>query len=384
MVRLVALVGAVVFLDTMFFAALTPLLPEYADDLGLTKAEAGILVGAYPAGVLIAGIPSGILASRIGVKPTVLGGLFLLAGTTVIFGLADAFWVLVLARLIQGLASACAWTAGFTWLVGAAPAERRGELIGTTLGVAIAGALFGPVLGAVASLVGTAPAFIATGSLAFVLAAWAASTPAPPRGEPQPLSVLGHALRDRTVTLGLWLILLPALMFGTLTVLGPLDLSHLGFGAVAIGAVFLIMGIGEATLSPLIGRVSDRRGRVVPLRLGLAASAVVVVLLPWPDRRFVLAPLIVLAGMSFGTFWAPAMAWVSDAAEHRGVEAAYAFALINLAWAPGQAIGAAAGGGIADATSDAVPYLALGVLCLCTLTALRRGTRAAPAPAGTS
>ena len=97
MVRLSLSSALVVFLDTMFFAALTPLLPEYADDLGLSKAEAGILVGAYPAGVLIAGIPSGILASRIGVKPTILEGLFLLAGTTVIFGLADSFGVLVLA-----------------------------------------------------------------------------------------------------------------------------------------------------------------------------------------------------------------------------------------------------------------------------------------------
>ncbi len=38
--RLLLLVGAIVFVDTMFFAALTPLLPEYADDLGLSKAGA--------------------------------------------------------------------------------------------------------------------------------------------------------------------------------------------------------------------------------------------------------------------------------------------------------------------------------------------------------
>ncbi|MDQ3893661.1 MAG: MFS transporter, partial [Actinomycetota bacterium] len=164
--RLVALVGAVVFLDTMFFAALAPLLPKYADNLDLSKAEVGLLAGAYPAGVLLAGIPSGVLASRIGVKRTLLAGLFLLAATTVLFGLADRVWLLDVARLIQGTGSACAWTAGFTWLVGAAPAERRGEVIGTALGVAIAGALFGPVLGAIAAVTGTAPAFGAVGALA--------------------------------------------------------------------------------------------------------------------------------------------------------------------------------------------------------------------------
>jgi hypothetical protein len=65
------------------------------------------------------------------------------------------------------------------------------------------------------------------------------------------------------------------------------------------------------------------------------------------------------------------MAWLSDAADERGLEPAYAFALINLAWAPGQAVGAAGGGAIAGATSDAVPFLVFSVLCVATLAALR-------------
>jgi MFS family permease len=378
--RLVALVGAVVFLDTMFFAALAPLLPHYADDLGLSKAEAGVLAGAYPAGVLLAGIPSGVLASRIGPKRTLLAGLVLLAATTVLFGLADSFWLLCAARLIQGIGSACAWTAGFTWLIRSAPAERRGQVIGTALGLAIAGALFGPVLGAVASLTATAPTFGVVGGLAFALGAWALATPAPHRGSPQPVSVLTRAVRVPAIAAGLWFILLPALLFGTLGVLAPLDLDRLGFGSAAIGAVFLIAAAGEATLAPLLGRLSDRRGRAVPLRIGLAASAVVASLLPWPDQRFALAILVIAAGQAFGTFWAPAMAWLTDAAEHYGLDQAYSFALINLAWAPGQAAGAAAGGAIAGATSDAVPYLVLASLCAITLARFRGVSAEAASP----
>ena len=41
--RLLILVGAIVFVDTLFFAALTPLLPHYVDELGLSKAHAGLL-----------------------------------------------------------------------------------------------------------------------------------------------------------------------------------------------------------------------------------------------------------------------------------------------------------------------------------------------------
>ena len=55
--RLLLLVGAIVLVDTMFFAALTPLLPHYVDTLGLSKTGAGVLSAMYPAGALVAGIP---------------------------------------------------------------------------------------------------------------------------------------------------------------------------------------------------------------------------------------------------------------------------------------------------------------------------------------
>ena len=108
-------------------------------------------------------------------------------------------------------------------------------------------------------------------------------------------------------------------------------------------------------------------------------------MLPWPDERFLLAAAVVLAGTSFGTFWAPAMAWLTDAADSRGLDPAYAFALSNLAWAPGQTAGAVAGGAVAGATSDAVAYVALAALCVVTFAALTRGGRAVtPSPASSS
>jgi hypothetical protein len=66
------------------------------------------------------------------------------------------------------------------------------------------------------------------------------------------------------------------------------------------------------------------------------------------------------------------MAMLTHAAEARGLDYGYAFGLLNLAWAPGQTIGAALGGTIAEATSDAVPYYVLSGLALVTLLALRR------------
>jgi MFS family permease len=380
--RLLLLVGAIVLVDTMFFAALTPLLPHYVDELGLGKAGAGVLQAMYPAGALVAGIPSGMAAARFGVKPTVLIGLSLLALTTAAFGLADSVWTLDLARFLQGVSSAFSWTGALAWLVAAAPAGRRGRLIGSAFGAAIAGALFGPVVGAVASYTGTGPAFGTVAGLALVLAAVAAATPAAAPEEPQPLRALVNALRrNRKIQTGFWLCLLPALLFGTLSVLAPLRLSDLGWGAAAVGATYLVSAGLEAAWAPVLGRVSDEHGRLPPLRAALAASAVVAFLLPWPGNAWLLAALVVCAGMAFGSFWTPAMSMVTDAAEETGLEYGYAFALVNLAWAPGQAGGAAIGGALASATTDAVPYFCLAVLCLATLSALRRYGAVDPVPA---
>ena len=365
--RLLFLVGAIAFVDVMFFSALTPLLPHYAHRLDLSKAQAGLLAAMYPIGAGVMGIPSGIAAARAGVKPTLLLALALMAATTVVFGFSDTYWILDTARFVQGAASAFAWTAGFAWLVAAVPPARRGEVIGKAMAAAIGGALFGPVVGAIASWTGTGPAFASIAVLATILGIAAWRTPAFAPGERQPLTVLVDAVRDRGMVASFWFVLLPALGFGVIAVLAPLHLARLGVGTAAIGGIWLVGAGTESVLSAVAGRFSDRNGRTLPLRVGLTGAVAVTAALAFADARWLIAGLVVLAAMSFGTFWAPALSMLADASEQRGLDYAYGFALVNLAWAPGAAGGAAVGGAIADATVDALPYLALTVLCAASL-----------------
>ncbi|MDX6451294.1 MAG: hypothetical protein QOH16_1343 [Gaiellaceae bacterium] len=364
--------GAVVFVDTLFFAALTPLLPHYAQSLDLGKTGAGVLSAAYPAGAFLGAIPSALVAGRVGVKPTAIIGLILVGACTILFGIADQAWLLDLARFAQGLASAFSWTGALGWLVAAAPPGRRGRLIGNVFAMAVAGALFGPVIGGVASIAGIGWTFGAVGLASFGLVAWAALTPGETGEESQSPLHLARALGDRRILVAGWFVLLPALLFGVVAVLAPLRLAQLGFGAVAIGTVFLCSAALEAGNNVLLGRVSDRHGALLPIFAGLVASIVVAALLPWPHNRFLLAVLVVAAGVSFGTFFTPGMTLLSNLADERGLHFGYASALINLAWAPGQTIGAAGGGALAHATRDAVPYLALAAICALTLLALWR------------
>lgn len=368
--RVLYLTSAVVFFDTMFFVALTPLLPHYAHTLALGKGGAGVLSAAYPAGAVLGAIPSGIVAARFGVKPTVLAGLTIVACCTILFGFGSQTWELDLARFCQGTASAFSWTGALAWLVAASPPGRRGALLGQAFATAIAGALFGPVLGGTASVLGTGWTFGTVGVASFGLVIWAALTPSQRPADPQGIASLGRAVTDRRVLAGCWYVILPSLMFGAVSVLGPLRLSALGFGALAIGGTFLVSAVFEGVNNIFIGRVADRSGPMPPIRAGLAAAIVVGAVLPWAHERFVLAALIVCAELTFGTLFTPAMTLLTHVSEEVGLDYGYTFALISLAWAPGQAIGAAGGGALAHATSDAVPYVGLSVACLVTFAVL--------------
>jgi MFS family permease len=368
--RLFWLVAAVVLVDTMFFAAVSPLLPEYADRFDLSKTGAGILTAAYPAGTFVAAVPSGWLAARWGVKPTLLLGLGLLGVTSLVFAFAHTIVLLDAARFVQGVGGACMWAAGMAWLVSASPPERRGELIGSALAAAIVGVLLGPVLGGAATVVGPEVVFSAVAAGAAVLSVWAWSMPGV---APEPGAILGQlrrALGRPAVLAGFWLFTLPAIFAGVIEVLGPLRLDDLGASGAAIGAVFLLTAAVEAVLSPVAGRASDRRGRLVPIRAGLLAAAVVAVLLPLPGTVVLLALAIMLAFAALGGFWAPAMAMLSDASEDAGLDQALAFSIANLAWAVGHVVGAGGGGGLAELTSDSVPYAVLAVICASTLAAV--------------
>ena len=88
--RLLVFVCAIVLVDTALYAALVPLLSDYSEEFGLSKAAAGLLVGAYAGGALVGALPGGIAASRFGPKRAVLAGLVLMGVASLGFGFAES------------------------------------------------------------------------------------------------------------------------------------------------------------------------------------------------------------------------------------------------------------------------------------------------------
>jgi MFS family permease len=373
--RLLVLASIVAFVDVVFYSAIIPLLPGYVHDLGLSKAQAGILSASYAAGTLIASLPAGLLATRVGPRRTLVGGLLLLGLASLSFGFAQSVVLLDSARFVQGAGGAMCWSGALAWLTLTADESKRGSVIGTALGSAVAGELLGPALGALAAQVGTKVVFASVLAVAGLLAAAALRIPDAPSREKERIRDLWRAMSSRPVVVATGLVTVPSILFGVVAVLGPLRINELGGGSALIAGTFMVGAGAESLLAPTMGKQSDRIGRQAPIAAGFGVCALGLLFIPSPDLLGIVIAALVLISIGAGVCFGPAMTMLSDSAEATGLHQGMAAGLMNLAWASGQVTGAVAGGAAAGAVGDWLPCYLVAALLLGTAVSLRAGTR---------
>ena len=290
--RLLFLISALMFLELFFFAVLAPLLPGLKQELRLSTTQTGVLVAMYAFGALAGGIPATMIAVRAGVKATALASLVTFAAMSVAFGLARGYDALLAARFAQGLAGAACWTAAMVWLLEVAPVQRRGAMLGFAFGVSEAGAIAGPVVGGLAAAVGRSSTFVGIAVFSLLLAMLTLRFPPPPPIASKQLR-LRSMLSSAHVRTAMWIAILPAILLAAISVLAPLQQHRLGAGAGEIAATFGVAATAGILIRPLFGRWSDRHGPLRPIRLGLLASAPIVLAVPWIESRWAAALLVI-------------------------------------------------------------------------------------------
>jgi MFS family permease len=370
--RVLALASGVVFIELLFFSILSPLLPGYVDDLGLSKAQAGVLAGAYAWGSFAAALPAGFLVQRFGPRAIVCVGLVAISAANITIGWASHIVILDLARFAQGISGAVVWSGGMTWLIAAAPGDEKGSATGTAIGVGGVGGLLGPALGALASLVGTGWIFTATLLLTGPLFFAALRTPEPHSFTHQPVRAVVSATLTGPVMNAIVLLTIPSIAFGLVTVLVPLKVNDLGGSAVLIALAFIGSAVIEATLGRMSGTWSDRAGRQAPYMFGLVIFCVGLVVQGATQSLSLVVGFFLIGTVGAGFLISPAFTNFSDASEQSGLALAHAIALSNTAMSFGLAIGTLFGGALASVTGTTSPYLVVaGFLLLLALRARR-------------
>lgn len=379
--RLIIGAGFALLFESALYSALAPLLPHYVDDLGLSKAEAGLLTADYTLGVVIGAVAAGALSDRIGPRRTAMSGFALLGVSTVAFGFAQHIVALNGFRLIQGLAAGTIWAGVMAWLITTIPAKRRGEAIGAAMSGALIGTLLGPVIGLVGVAVGDALTFGVVGAASIVGGAWILRLPRPAVVEPMTKVRISSAFSSRQFRMIFLLAFPPGLMMGLINVLIPLRLDDAGAATAMVGGTFIAMGLLTAALSPVIGRRSDRVGERPLMVAGLGVSFTALVLLVLIHNMWGLAILVViLGGVGLALFSVPTAALLSRVSGSVGLTAGATAAVMNLSFAGAETLGALVSGGVANATSDAAPLLGMAGITLAALLTVSF-TRIVPQPA---
>jgi len=342
------LVTALAFhVDMLLYYLLVPLLPRYARDLALNPMQVGILFGSYAVALLLATFPVAILTDRYGRKAPMLWGLAGLAITTLVFAFSTQYWLLVLARFLQGASGAATWLPGMALLADHFPTESRGRAMGTAFAAANLGVLIGPPLsGLLDQQVGPSAPFLLGAALVALDAAGRAFLL--PGSEPErgPRLPFRQLLSNPVIRLFAGAMALGSALWALLESTLPLDLDHrLALSPARIGLCFAAATLAHTLTSPLIGRLSDRIGRMKVLRMGLV---LVLFLMPLP-ALLPKAWMVVLAMMGLGAtasfIMSPCSPAVADQVERQGSQSfASAFSILNLAYSVGLMVGPLVGG----------------------------------------
>ena len=369
-------VYCIAFLDAFLLFTIVPLLPQYVEELDMSKTQAGIVVSVYSAVVLVAALPVGRLADRIGAKRLTLFGLVTLIVSTALVGVASEFWMLFLARAGQGLSSAISWTAGLAWLAGVGEERRRAALLSTAIAAGSLGGLLGPITsGPLAEALGLHAPFLIYAGLAGLLTLAALVPPETHGGEHREVTLPELArltARSPALAAAALVTTLVATVSGVVETLVPLRMGEDGYSAVAISAVLGTAGLVSAVVVITVGRLY---GRLDGFRVGIVAvigMAVMTGLLTLPLAALTVGLVYILGAPSIGAQYAIAFPLAADGADRARLPPGAVLGVINVCWGLGYLVGPAVGSAIADLSSDQVAYALATLVSVAAVPRLRR------------
>ncbi|MBI4498310.1 MAG: MFS transporter [Chloroflexi bacterium] len=146
----------------------------YAAGIGASKADLGLLTTAFFAAFTVASLGTGFLMERVGPRGTLVLGMALLSGGTLVIPLTGALWMVVVAQVVAGVGRGVTQPALLALAIqDAAPAERA-TAMGVYQALYAIGMFAGPpASGAIADALGLPSVFVVAGAACLVGGLWA-------------------------------------------------------------------------------------------------------------------------------------------------------------------------------------------------------------------
>jgi len=259
-------------------------IPLYADQLGATRGEIGLLFSTFTITAALLSLPSGLLADRFGRRNLVVFSLLALGLSQLIAGLTHDVRVLFATQLLGGVGGGAAQTALMAALADLVPIERMGRSMGWLTLAMQTGFLGGPAVAGILLrwltleqdlLVTTIPV-----GIALVLAFWVSGVGGA-KGVKLEIRKPLRALSARRGFVGLVIALLAAtILWGTYNAYIPVfGKRGLGLSGTEVGYLLAIQAVLNGATRVPAGRLLDRvarKGAVVALTtIGFAVGLLV-------------------------------------------------------------------------------------------------------------
>lgn len=269
-----------IFIDITGFGMIIPLLPFYAETFNAGPTALGILVASFSMMQFVFSPILGKVSDNVGRKPVLLVSIMISALSFVFFALANSFLILLLSRIISGMATETAVAQAY--IADTTSERERAKGIGRVGAAHGAGVIIGPAIGGFLSVYGfSAPGWAASALALLNLLFVFLFLPEPahrtdprmgPRSKPDDsyLSRLGTAPTRPLIGFVLIISFIITLAFSTIPVIMPLlGMSFFDFGSVEMSYVFIYIGFIQIVLQGFaIGRLAESFGEEKVIAFG--------------------------------------------------------------------------------------------------------------------
>ncbi len=334
----------------------TAVLPAMSADLGVPPGRTGLLVSAWALTVVLASVPLVRLTARWGRRDVVAAALVVFAASATVTALADAYALVLAARLLGAAACGLLWSTVNAHTAQLVPAAGLARAVAVVLGGATLGTVLGvPLANLAAATGGWRGAFAGLAVLALVAALLVRTVVLPGRPDATPAD--GDAPRASLVPILVVVGLVGVVLVGHFAAYTFVTRLLAGPAAALPGgmtALLLVLGVASAVGVAVVGRLDDR-GTAVALPVTAVAVAVVLAAVPAAGTHPVAALVIAVAwGLTTGALPPLTQTTVMRAAGESLRTAAGA--VIPVVMNGGIAAGAALGSVVVDrAGAGAVP-----------------------------